>query len=103
MKARIAGQTLGHSQSYIWKPTDQLKVIIGNAKMSVWLVVVGKCLPCTHRTLRPPQYSMLRPGKLGLDAAMGLFIRYLDEKGAVKRSSQIHQQSDTLLSHTTSA
>ena len=54
MKARIAGQTLGHSQSYIWKPTDQLKVIIGNAKMSVRLVVVAKCLPCTHRTLRPP-------------------------------------------------
>ena len=48
MKARIAGQTLGHSQSYIWKSTDQLKVIIGNAKMSVWLVVVGKCLPFTH-------------------------------------------------------
>ena len=49
------------------------------------------------------EYLMLRPGKLGLDAAMGLRLRNLDEKGAVKRSSQIHQQSDTLLSHTTSA
>jgi hypothetical protein len=46
---------------------------------------------------------MFRPGKLGLDAAMGLPISHLDEKGAVKRPSQIHQQSDTLLSHTTSA